>query len=157
MHIHTGTGCGDYFETHGSDPLLLEPTLNDPALRTTRFVLLHGGSPFGFTTMLVLWRSNAWVDISVLELLFSPAELASIMRPWLEMMPERVLFGTDAGPFGPGMGWEETTWMGSRRARQALAIVLTEMVHDGVVSQARAKEIAERVLRQNALELYGWR
>jgi hypothetical protein len=47
--------------------------------------------------------------------------------------------------------------MASRRARQALTIALEEMVRDGMVSAARAREIAERVLRGNALELYGWK
>ena len=86
--------------------------------------------------------------------MFSPAELAQIMRPWLEVMPERVLLGTDAGTFGPGMAWVETTWLGLHKARQALGIVLTQMMNDGVIDQARAKEIAQRVLRGNAADLY---
>jgi predicted TIM-barrel fold metal-dependent hydrolase len=157
IQIHTGSGCGEFFDVAGSDPLLLERMLNDPDLRTTRFVLLHGGSPFERHNTSLIAKPNVWVDTSVLELMFSPAELARILRPWLEMMPEHVLFGTDAGPFGPGMGWEETTWMASRRTRQALTIALEEMVRDGVVPAARAREIADRVLRGNALELYGWK
>jgi predicted TIM-barrel fold metal-dependent hydrolase len=156
IHIHTGAGCGEYFDDRGSDPMLLEPVLNDPALRQTRFVLLHGGSPFDRHNVSIIAKPNAWVDTSVLELVFSSAELARILRPWLEFMPERVLFGTDAGPFGPGMGWEETTWIGSRRMRQALAIVLSGMVRDAVISDARAREIAEGVLRSNARGLYRW-
>jgi predicted TIM-barrel fold metal-dependent hydrolase len=69
-------------------------------------------------------------------------------------MPEHVIFGTDSGPFGPGFNWEETAWVGSRNARRALGIVLTRMMADGVINRARAKEIAERVLRKNAAELY---
>jgi predicted TIM-barrel fold metal-dependent hydrolase len=157
IHIHTGAGCGEYFDVRGSDPLLLERMLDDPALRATRFVLLHGGSPFERHNLSLIQKPNVWVDTSMLELMFSPAELARILRPWLEAMPEHVLFGTDAGPSGPGMGWEETTWMASRRARQALTIALTEMVQDEVITTARAKEIAEAVLRSNALELYGWK
>jgi predicted TIM-barrel fold metal-dependent hydrolase len=76
------------------------------------------------------------------------------MRPWLEMMPERVLFGTDADFFSQGMGWVETTWLGTRHARQALGIVLTQMMKDGVIDESRAKEIAQRVLRGNAAEMY---
>jgi predicted TIM-barrel fold metal-dependent hydrolase len=79
---------------------------NDPGLRTTRFVLLHGGSPFERHNTSLIAKPNVWVDTSVLELMFSPAELARTLRPWLEVMPEHVLFGTDAGPFGAGMGWE---------------------------------------------------
>jgi hypothetical protein len=157
VQIHTGSGCGEYFDTRGADPLLLDPLLNDASLRTTKFVLLHGGAPFERHNIALMTKPNAWVDMSVLELLFSPAALAHTLRPWLETMPERVMFGSDAGPFGPGMGWEETTWIGTRKARRALGIVLTQMVREGAVSVGRAKEIADRVLRRNAAELYGVR
>jgi predicted TIM-barrel fold metal-dependent hydrolase len=155
VHIHTGGGCGTYFDVRGSDPTLLTSVLNDPSLRQTTFVMLHGGSPFERQLSALIMKPNAWVDTSVLELIFSSAEVARIIRPWLETMPEHVMFGTDAGPFGPGMGWEETTWIGSRHIRRALAVALTQMVREGAVSFARAKEIADRVLRTNAAELYG--
>jgi hypothetical protein len=154
IHIHTGSGCGEYFNDPGSDPMLLSSVLNDATLRKTNFVLLHGGSPFDRHNTALIVKPNVWVDTSVLELLFPPQELARILRPWLETMPEHVIFGTDAGPFGPGFGWEETTWVASKKARRALGIVLTQMMTDGLITRDRAKEIAERVLRKNAMELY---
>lgn len=154
VHIHTGLGCGEYFDTHGSDPMLLEGVLNDPTLRKTSFVLLHGGTPFERHNAALIAKPNVWVDTSVLEFFYSPAELARILRPWLEVMPEHVIFGTDSGPFGPGFNWEETAWVGSQNARRALGIVLTQMMRDGVITRARAQEIAERVLRRNAAQLY---
>ncbi len=154
IQIHTGSGCGEYFNDRGSDPMLLSAVLNDPALRKTNFVLLHGGSPFERHNIALIVKPNVWVDTSVLELLQSPPQLARILRPWLEVIPEHVIFGTDSGPFGPGFNWEETAWAGSRNARRALGIVLTEMTNDGVITRTRAKEIAERVLRKNATELY---
>ena len=154
VHIHTGTGCGEYFGDAGADPLLLSSALNDPELRGTHFVLLHGGTPNERHVGSLILRPNVYTDMSVLEYFFSPAELARTLRPWLEMMPERVLFGTDAGPSGAGVDWEESTWMGSHNIRRALAIALTGMVKDGVIREPRAKEIAEGVLRRNALELY---
>jgi predicted TIM-barrel fold metal-dependent hydrolase len=155
IHIHTGAGCGEYFDDRGSDPMLLDSVLNDSSLRKTNFVLLHGGSPFDRHNVALIMKPNVWVDTSVLGLLYSPAELARIMRPWLEMMPEHVIFGTDAGPFGPGYGWEETAWVASRNARRGLGIVLTQMIRDGVITEPRAREIAELVLRKNAAQLYG--
>ena len=47
--------------------------------------------------------------------------LAQVLRPLLESMPERVMFGSDAGPFSPGMEWEETTVLGAQRFRAALS------------------------------------
>ncbi len=154
IHIHTGMGCGEFFDDRGSDPKLLESVLNDPSLRKTNFVLLHGGSPFERHNVALIVKPNVWVDTSVLELTQSPAELARTLRPWLEMMPEHVIFGTDSGPFGPGFGWEETAWVGSHNARRALGIVLTQMTREGVITPSRAREIAEGVLRKNAIELY---
>ena len=154
VHIHTGTGCGRFFDTNGANPMLLEKVFNDSTLRETKFVLLHGGSPFERSNLALIIKPNVYVDTSELELMFSPSAMARTLRPWMEVMPEHVIFGTDADFFSSGMQWQETTWLGSRNARRALGIVLTEMMKDGAISMARAKEIAERVLRRNAVELY---
>src|SRR5262249_35243693 len=150
IQIHTGSGCGEYFEIRGSDPLLLERILNDATLRKTRFVLLHGGSPFERHNANLIEKPNVWVDTSVLGLMFSPPELARILRPGLETTPEHVVFGTDAGPVGRGRGGEESTGIASRRTRRALTLALSEMVRDEAVTEARAREIADGVLRGNA-------
>jgi uncharacterized protein len=155
VHFHTGSGCGEFFDDAGADAMLLSPILNDPDLRKTNFVLLHGNQPRERSVSALILKPNVYTDTSVLEVLWSPPELARILRPWLEMMPEHVMFGTDAGPFGPGLEWEETTLMGTQHMRRALALVLTDMVRDGTITRERAKEIAEMVLRGNAAQLYG--
>lgn len=155
VHIHTGSGCGEFFDDAGADAMLLSPMFNDPDLRKTNFVVLHGNPPKERTVSALILKPNVYVDMSVLEFYWSPAELAKILRPWLEMMPEHVMFGSDAGPFGAGLDWEETILIASRNARRALAIVLSDMVRDGTNSQDRAKETALRVLRGNAAQLYG--
>ncbi len=154
VHIHTGLGCGQSFNDPGSDPMLLTQTFNDPSLRGTNFVMLHGGTPFERHATSLIVKPNVYVDTSVLELIYSPAELARIMRPWLEIMPERILYGSDSGNFGPGMEWQETNWLATHQFRRALAMVLSDMVRDGAITMPRAKQIALRVLRDNALELY---
>ena len=155
VHIHTGTGCGEYFDDRGSDPMLLDSVLNDPALRATKFVLLHGGAPFDRHNLALIVKPNVWVDTSSLSFWYSPDEVARIIRPWLDTLPEHVIFGTDAGPIGPGFEWEEATWIASRKGRRALAIALTQLIHDGAITSARANAIADGVLRQNAAALYG--
>ena len=155
VHIHTGSGCGEFFDDSGAGAVLLSPMLNDPQLRATRFVLLHGNRPRERDLALLITKPNVYADMSVLEYFLSTRDLAQVLRPWLESMPERVMFGTDAGPFGPGMDWEETTVMGSQQFRNALALTLTSMVSDGVVTTARAMQIADGVLSGNAAALYG--
>ena len=154
VHFHTGSGCGEFFDDSGADAMLLSPALNDPDLRKTNFVLLHGNQPRSPNVSVLILKPNVYTDTSVLELMYSPSELARIMRPWLELMPEHVVFGTDAGPFGPGLDWEETTLIGAQHLRRALALVLTDMVRDGTITRQRAKQIAELVLHGNAAQLY---
>jgi len=52
------------------------------------------------------------------------------------------------------MGWEEATWIANRNARQSMSLALTGMLRDGEISRKRAIEIARRVLRDTADELY---
>jgi predicted TIM-barrel fold metal-dependent hydrolase len=76
------------------------------------------------------------------------------LREWLEFVPDKVLFGTDAYDFSAQMNWPEAAWIASHDARNALGIALTGMLDDGEISRARAEEIASLVLRGNAAALY---
>jgi hypothetical protein len=155
VHIHTMAGAGSYFDIAGANPLLLESVLEDPALRKTRFVMLHGGWPFTREITALLERPNASLDFSSQDLLLPPATLAVIIREWLEWVPEKVLFGSDAYPYSDQLGWEESGWIAARTGRQALAVALTAMMRDGEISRERALELARMVLRENARRLYG--
>jgi len=155
VHLHTQAGAGGYFDIGGANPLRLETVLNDPALRQTRFVMLHGGWPFTREIMALLQKPNAWLDFSNQDLVLSPATLAATIREWLEFVPEKVLFGTDAYPYSDQLGWEESGWIAARSGRQALAIALTGMMRDGEITRERALELARMVLRDNARHLYG--
>ncbi|HEX6182444.1 MAG TPA: amidohydrolase family protein [Pyrinomonadaceae bacterium] len=154
VHIHTGGGCGHFFNLSGANPLLLEPVLNDPALRGTTFVLVHGGYPFVKETEFLLEKPNVYADFSAQTFLLTPRALGRVLRDWLEYEPEKILFATDASPATPEVSWEESAWMTNRTAREALAIALTGMVRDGDITRARASELARMVMRENAVGLY---
>lgn len=154
VHLHTGEGAGSYFSLAGVNPMLLEPTLNDPTLRKTNFVLLHGSWPYVHQAGALLQKPNVYLDLSQQVILFSPQLLSTWLREWLEMFPDKVLFGTDAYPYTPAMGWEELLWVANHNAREALGITLTGMMRDGVIDMPRARQIAEMVLRSNAAKLY---
>jgi hypothetical protein len=156
VHLHTMAGAGGYFDVGGANPLHLESVLNDPSLRRTNFVMVHGGWPFTREITPLLEKPNAFLDFSAQSLLLSPATLAGIIREWLEHVPEKVMFGTDAYPYSNEMGWEESGWAAARTGRRALAIALTGMMRDGEISHARAVELARMVLRENARKLYGF-
>jgi hypothetical protein len=154
VHLHTFGGVGSYFSIAGVNPLLLEPLFNDHRLRKTNFVLLHGGWPYIRETEALLQKPNVYADISCQDIMFTPRTQAGWLREWLEFVPDKVLFGTDAYGFSDEMGWPEAAWIASRDARQALGIALTGMVGDGEISRQRAAEIARLVLRGNAESLY---
>jgi hypothetical protein len=155
VHLHVQAGAGSYFSVTGANPLMLEPVLNDPDLRKTKFVMVHGGWPFNHEITPLLTKPNAYLDISNQTLVLPPATFARSLREWLEWTPEKVLFGTDAYPYSDGLGWEESGWLAARRGREALTIALAGMIRDGEISRERALELANMVLHKNARALYG--
>jgi predicted TIM-barrel fold metal-dependent hydrolase len=155
VHIHTGGGCGNFFFLAGSNPALLEPALNDPALRKTTFVLIHGGEPFTEQAAFLLAKPNVYADFSAQTFLFSPRLLSETLRYWLTLYPQKVMFGTDTFPGTPEIDWEEVGYQTTTTARQALALALSGMMRDGEITRERATEIARGVMRENAVRLYG--
>ena len=154
VHIHSFPGAGNYFVAQDCDPLLLESIFNDPEFRNTKFVLIHGGGTFYQHTSAMLWKPNVYADISLMTRLWSANQISMVLRDWLSQFPEKVLFGTDAVSFGPGLGWELNAWIASATAREALTITLSGMVRDNEISLSRAKEIVTMVMLTNAGNLY---
>lgn len=156
VHFHCALGGGSYFREANANPMLLEPIFNDPTLRKTKFVILHGGWPFAREAAAMILKPNVYLDFSMFMYLSYPVEGARAIRLYLESAPEKVLFGTDASPFTNTIGWAETDWIGSHVARQELGIALTGMMHDGEINLDRAKQIGHLVLRENARQLYAF-
>jgi predicted TIM-barrel fold metal-dependent hydrolase len=155
VHLHTMSGGGGYFSIAGANPLLLEPVFNTLRLRHTQFVMLHGGWPFVHEAGSLLQKPNAWLDVSSQALIIPPRTLAGWLREWLETFPDKVLYATDGYPFSEALGWEESTFLGDRNLRQALAIALSGMLRDREVTREQAVAIARGVLHDNAAKLYG--
>jgi hypothetical protein len=154
VHIHAIDGGGGNYRASGSNPLLLETTFNDPALRKTNFVIVHGGYPFTRQTTSMFGKPNVYADFSAQTFLLYPRALSEVLRNWLEAYPDRILFGTDAFSFGPAVDWPELAWLSNTTARQALALALTGMMNDGEITRERALQLARMVLRENAMNLY---
>jgi hypothetical protein len=155
VHIHTGAGVGGYYGVTGGNPMMLEPVFNDPTLRKTNFVLIHGGWPFADQTAALLLKPNVYADFSAQTFVRTPRALGATLRGWLELAPEKVMFGTDAFALAPGIGWEEVGWLSNKTGREALALALSGMLRDGEITRARASELARMAMRENAANLYG--
>jgi hypothetical protein len=154
VHLHVLSGGGGYFGISGANPLLLEPLFDDPQVRHTNFVLLHGGWPFVREANALLQKPNVYLDLSQQSLMFPPRTQATWLRELLETFPDKVLFGTDGFADNDALGWEESTWIAARNCRQSLSLALTGMLADGEITRPRAFAIADEVLRQTALHLY---
>jgi predicted TIM-barrel fold metal-dependent hydrolase len=154
VHFHSNAGAGSYFNVAGGNPVLIEPLLDDPALRKTNFVFLHGGWPYTRELAALLTKPNAYVDFSNQDLNNYPTAVAQVIREWIEFVPEKVLFATDAYPYSSDLGWEESGYIAAKTGREALGLALTGMLRDGEISPPRASELARMVMRDNARALY---
>jgi uncharacterized protein len=155
VHIHTGQGCGNYFDLAGSRPTELESILDDASLRNTNFVLLHGGAgPYTHEIAVLLSKPNVYADFSEQDALLPARPVSAVIREWLEWYPEKVLYGTDLAPGPPQQDWDVIGYSTNQTARQALAIALTGMMNDKEITRDRALELARMVLRGNARKLY---
>ena len=156
VHIHSSIGAGSYFRDENADPFQMESLFNDPTLRRTEFVMLHGAWPFAREAAALILKPNVYLDFSGFAYLTYPTEAAKAIRLYLEAAPQKVLYGSDASPFSDTISWADTAWIGSKTGRMALGLALTEMVEDGEITHARALQLAHMVMRENARTLYGF-
>jgi hypothetical protein len=155
IHFHSSVGVGDFFSLRDGNVMNLENVLRDPRYEGVNFVLLHGGFPHDREAIWLAARKNVYVDSSFLELLLYPSEFKPILKYWLTVFPEKVLYGSDAFPFNEAAGAEECYWLGVHSARQALTQALNELIAEKALSRERALAIARGYLHDNAARLYG--
>ena len=101
-------------------------------------------------------KPNVFADFSALAYFEKPRGAADMLRAWLSSYPEKMLYGSDASPTTDEISWEETGWVASRTAREALAIALQNMIDDHEITRTRALELAHMALHDNAKTLYGF-
>lgn len=157
VHIHTAVGIGDFFSLSEDNVLQLENVLRDPRYEQTTFILLHGGYPFQDQAIWLAARRNVYLDTSLMELYLYPAEFKNVLRRWLLLFPDKILFGSDAFPFNDAVGAEESYWLAVHTARTSLAAALAEMISAHEVSEEKALSFAHAYLHDTAATMYGKR
>jgi uncharacterized protein len=155
VHFHSAVGIGDYFSLRNGNPLNLENVLRDPRYAKVNFVLIHGGYPYTLDMIWLTAAKNVYTDSSLMGYYVYPSELKNILKQWISLFPERMMFGSDAFPFGDAVGAEETFWLAARSARTAIAAALAELVSEGAFNEEKALELARMYLHDNAVKLYG--
>lgn len=155
VHFHSAVGIGDYFSLRNGNPLNLENVVRDPRYSKVKFVLIHGGYPYTLDMIWMTAAKNVYTDSSLMGYYVYPSELKNILKQWISLYPEKIMFGSDAFPFNDAVGAEETFWLASRSARTAIAAALAELVSEGAFNEEKALELARMYLHDNAAKLYG--
>jgi|HubBroStandDraft_2_1064218.scaffolds.fasta_scaffold49832_2 hypothetical protein len=155
VHFHSAVGIGDYFSLRNGNPLNLENVVRDPRYGKVKFVLIHGGYPYTLDMIWMTAAKNVYTDSSLMGYYIYPSELKNILKQWISLFPDKIMFGSDAFPFNDAVGAEETFWLASRSARTAVAAALAELVSEGAFNEEKALELARMYLHDNAAKLYG--
>ena len=155
VHFHSAVGIGDYFSLRNGNPLNLENILRDPRYSHVNFVLIHGGYPYTLDMIWLAAAKNVYTDSSLMGYYVFPSELKNILKQWISLFPEKIMFASDAFPFNYAVGAEETFWLAARSARTAVAAALAELVAEGAFNEEKALELARLYLHDNAAKLYG--
>ncbi|MCM3443498.1 amidohydrolase family protein [Metabacillus halosaccharovorans] len=123
-------------------PLLLE-------YKKAKFVLLHGGYPFYNEYLSVVKNfPNTYADLTWCYIL-SPTATKQMLTQMIEMVPQSKILG-----FGGDYSQVEGTYAHLKLAKKVLTEVLTSKVENGDMTEYDACDFANRVLRNNLIELY---
>jgi hypothetical protein len=155
VHVHSAVGSGNYYRLSEGNAMDLENILRDPRYKDTTFVMIHGGYPYDQQSIWLAALPNVYLDSSEFSLLVFPQEYSHILKRWLEIFPEKIVFGSDAFPYSREVNVPATYWLAVKTAQTAVAAALAEMVSTGEVTEARALEIALGYFHDNTARLFG--
>jgi hypothetical protein len=143
LHLHTGFGDRD-LDLRLSNPLHLRPLLESGVLGRSPLVLLHASYPFHReAAYLATIYPDLYMDLSEVSPLLAGPALQNVLEDVLGAAPvTRLLYGSDA------WGIPDWLWLAARATRSALADATAWL------PASESQWVAERVLRDNALELY---
>jgi predicted TIM-barrel fold metal-dependent hydrolase len=148
LQVHCGLGDADGDLAEAS-PLGLRPLLGGGRFSGLRVVLLHCYPYHREAAHPCALHADVFMDLS-LALPQAGCDGARAMREALGLCPwTKLLYATDATAL------PEAYLVAAARHREALAGALGELVDGGVLDEEEAVAAGIRVLRDNAVELYG--
>ena len=147
MQFHVAFGDDDIVLTR-NDPSLMRALFHHAPFRAVPLVLLHCYPYHRQAAYLASLSPNVYVDLGLTIPIVGPGA-ARVLAETLELCPARQLLASTDGHMEP-----EFQWFGVHVWRWALARVLDGYVADAILDTAQAWEIADAVLRANALRIY---
>jgi len=149
IQVHAGIGDAPVHDLLGANPLLLYQIISDGYFQKVKIVIEHGGYPYlAESGSLANMYPNVWVGLSSMIPFASPG-VSRCLTELLEMAPvTKIMYGSDC------YGVPEIFWFSSVYFKNCLGKVLKELVSEDMISHNYAKFVANRILSENARELY---
>ena len=147
IQIHTGLQEGNENVITNSNPTHLINLFRE--YKEARFDIFHGSYPYtGELAVLAKNFPNVYIDMCWLHII-SPLGARRALSEWLDTVPANKILG-----FGGDYLFIEGAYGHSVIARENIAKVLTEKVEDGEFTEKQAIRLAQRLLRDNAHDLF---
>ncbi|KAJ4904775.1 glutamate-ammonia ligase [Raphanus sativus] len=149
LQIHTGFGDKD-LDLRLSNPLHLRILLEDKRFAKCRVVLLHASYPFSKeASYLSSVYPQVYLDFGLAVPKLSVHGMVSSVKELLDLAPtKKVMFSTD------GYAFPETYYLGAKKAREVIFLVLRDACVSGDLSLMEAIDAAKDILSRNAIAFY---
>jgi predicted TIM-barrel fold metal-dependent hydrolase len=150
IQFHLGMRAGNNGSLEGADPTPMIELFR--AFPEASFDLSHAGYPY-LREAGVIGKTFANVNLNMSWIhIISPIGSREALREWLRMVPYNKIIG-----FGDDLQHVETVYGHLKMARQNAALVLAELVEEGLISESTAIDVATAIFRDNPARLYGVR
>jgi uncharacterized protein len=147
FQIHTGVQ-GTWGNIPDSNPLHLIPLIRSNM--STRFDLFHAGYPYSREIgMLGKHYPNVWLNMCWMYVITMEGSRQSL-NEWIDLVPGERILG-----FGSDVGTPEFIYAHLVMARSCIADVLAQKVERDFLSKRVALDLVHKMLRNNAIGLYG--
>jgi predicted TIM-barrel fold metal-dependent hydrolase len=147
IQIHTGLHEGNENILVNSRPTLLVNLFRE--YKEARFDVFHGSYPYtGELAALAKNFPNVYADLCWLHII-SPFKARQTLSEWLDTIPSNKILG-----FGGDYRFIEGVYGHAVIARENIARVLTEKVEEGNYGKDEAVQLARKLLRGNAHDLF---
>ncbi len=149
MQFHTGVGDYDIVMDQ-CDPALLYDLLKDEKLRHATVVFVHSGFPNNQNAAwIVSLLPNVFLDFS-LTIPYLNLVGSERLKEILQIAPtSKIMYGSD------GFNLPELYWLGAKVGKNVLSKCLSQLCEDGLFSDESARQMATKILFENANKLYG--
>lgn len=149
FQIHTGIQAGNYNTITNAKPTHLTNLFQE--YPDVRFDVFHGGYPYiQEIGILAKYFPNVYLDACWLAHI-SPAAYKRGLDEWIEVVPANKIFA-----WGGDHGIIEHSYASLMLAKDLVAEVLAAKVASGYFSTKVALAVANRIMGENAIEVYGF-